>query len=128
MFDRFKTVIQRWSQIAEIESLAERDLADLGMSRDQLISLVRLPQDLPDRVEAMGAQHGLTPLALQRDAPTWVELLSTCGHCAQRGRCAKALAQGGAEARAAREFCPNAAEFRALAQRTMTEPALPRAA
>ena len=53
MFDRIKALTHRWQDLKEIAQLSQRDLDDLGMTRDQVEAFARMPQDVPDRVRAM---------------------------------------------------------------------------
>jgi hypothetical protein len=54
---------------------------------------------------------------LKRDHSQWVELLSVCGHCADRGACGLVLDKGDLSRPADTGFCPNAASFAAMAPR-----------
>lgn len=60
MFNRIKTLIQRWNEVRAVSAFSDRDLADLGLSRAQLEAFVRMPDDVPDRVLAMAATFGLS--------------------------------------------------------------------
>jgi hypothetical protein len=116
MFDRIKALLQRWQEVKEIEALTDRDLDDLGMSRDQIRAFAAMPRDVADRVSAMGAIFGIPAAELRRDHAQWLDLLETCGHCGDRGACAVALAQGDLTHPRDCGFCPNRAAFAALAQ------------
>ncbi len=94
MFDRIKALLTRWHDIKEVEALTDRDLDDLGMSRDQVLAFVQMPQDVADRVTAMGRIFGIPEAALKRDHAQWVDLLSVCGHCSDRGACGLVLDKG----------------------------------
>ena len=41
MFERFKTALQRWRDLTEVSALTDRELDDIGISRDQLEQFVR---------------------------------------------------------------------------------------
>ncbi|MEZ5797948.1 MAG: DUF6455 family protein [Paracoccaceae bacterium] len=114
MFDRIKTLLSRWHEIKEVEALSDRDLADLGLSRDQLRDFIAMPHDVADRVAAMGRIFGLSEATLQRDHAQWVDILSTCGHCADRGACALVLSKGQLSRPADATFCPNHDTFTGL--------------
>ncbi len=117
MFDRIRSLIRRLHEASEVEALTDRDLADLGMTRAQLHDFLRMPQDVAERVTAMGAIFGLPEAALRRDHAQWVELLSVCGHCADRGACARVLQMGDMADPAAIDFCGNRRTFATLSPR-----------
>ena len=113
MFDRIKTLLHRWHDLAEVSALSDRDLDDLGMTRDQVERFVRMPADVPDRVAAMGEIFGISAEELKRDHNTWLDLLQTCGTCHERGACAHVLERGALSRPQDCGFCPNAAAFTA---------------
>lgn len=116
MFDRIKTLIQRLQEAQEVDALTDRDLLDLGVSRDQLVDFLRMPTDVSDRVTAMGAIFGVPEADLKRDHAQWIDLLHVCGHCADRGACAKVLARGTNVDPASIDFCGNREALRARAR------------
>lgn len=115
MFDRLKALLQHRREIASVEAMDARALADLGMSRAQLRDFLDMPRDIEPRVLAMGAVHGLSPATVQHDHGLWLEMLATCGHCADRGACALNLTQGALRRPDDAAFCPNHAALAALA-------------
>lgn len=115
MFDRIKTLLQRRQEIKEINALTDRELDDLGLTRDQAIAFVKMPHDVAERVAAMGRIFGIPEHDLQRDHAQWVALLSTCGHCADRGACALVLEKGELSRPVDAGFCLNHDSFVALA-------------
>jgi hypothetical protein len=115
MLDRIRALIHRLQDVAEINALTDREISDLGMSRDQVLDFLRMPQDITERVTAMAAIFGVPEAALRRDHAQWVELLATCGHCADRGACARVLAKGSAAVGADAPFCGNGPAFAELA-------------
>ncbi|MDZ4087777.1 MAG: DUF6455 family protein [Tabrizicola sp.] len=115
MFARIRALIDRLHDVQEVNSLSDRDLADLGMTRDQVLDFLRMPRDINDRVTAMGAIFGLPETELKRDHGLWVEILSTCGHCADRGACARLLAKGDQAQPTEATFCGNREAFADLA-------------
>lgn len=117
MFDRIRLLIDRLHEVQEVASLTDRDLADLGMSRDQIMAFLRMPRDIGDRVTAMGAIFGLGEGDLKRDHALWVALLDTCGHCSDRAACARLLGSAGPAGPEAAGFCANTGSFRDLAAR-----------
>lgn len=117
MFNRIRTLIQHLHDVTEVNALSDQDLDDLGLSRAQLLDFLRMPHDITERVTAMGAIFGVPEAELKRNHPQWVDLLSTCGHCADRGACAKVLAKGDAATPDEAPFCGNRAVFADLAPR-----------
>jgi hypothetical protein len=115
MFDRIRSLIDRLHEAKEVNALSDRDLDDLGMSRDQLLTFLSMPRDISERVTAMGAIFGVSETELKRDHALWVEILSTCGHCADRSACAKLLAKGNEADASKAAFCGNRGAFADLA-------------
>ena len=111
MFDRIRTLIHRLHEVQEVNALSDRDLADLGRSCDQVLEFLRMPRDIDQRVTAMGAIFGLSDTELKRDHALWVEILSTCGHCADRTACARLLAKGAEAKPGEATFCGNREVF-----------------
>lgn len=116
MFERIRALIAHWQELKEIDAMSDRDLDDLGMSREQVRAFALMPADVPDRVAAMGRIFGLPEAELKRDHAMWIELLETCGHCSDRGACGLALAQGTLTRAADCGFCRNRGNFFALVQ------------
>ena len=115
MFDRIRRLIDRLHEVQEVASLTYRDLADLGMSRDQVLAFLHTPRDIGERVTAMGAIFGLAEAELKRDHALWVALLDTCGHCTDRAACARLPGGAGPAAPAEAGFCANRDTFGDLA-------------
>lgn len=115
MFDRIRSLIDRLHEVQEVNALSDRDLGDLGMSREQVLAFLKMPRDINDRVAAMGRIFGLSEAALKRDHALWVELLDTCGHCADRSSCAQLLAKGVGASPSEATFCGNRHAFTDLA-------------
>lgn len=114
MFNRIRRFFELARDADAVAALSERELADLGVSRDQALNLVSLPPDVPGRVAAMGRIFGLSEQELTRDRVAWRELLETCHHCRALPACRRFLGQrpGGEGARhEAAGFCPNRASF-----------------
>ena len=111
MFQRIKALVDHWHQLNEVESMTDRDLDDLGMTRDQVEAFVRMPPDVPDRVAAMAAIFGLTETQIKADHDAYVDLLQTCGHCRERGACALVLERGDLSRPADAGFCKNKFAF-----------------
>lgn len=115
MFDRIKTLLHRWHDLAEVAALTDHELDDLGMTRDQIERFVRMPADVPDRVRAMAEIFGLSAAEVQRDHDAWVDLLQTCGTCRDRGACGLVLERGELSRPQDCGFCLNAPRFAAAA-------------
>ena len=115
MFDRIKSLIDRWNEVREVSALTDRDLSDLGMSRGQVEAFVRMPHDVPDRVLAMAAIFGLSETEVKANHGEWLELLETCGTCHDRGACKLVLERGELTRPSECAFCLNAHAFDAKA-------------
>jgi uncharacterized protein YjiS (DUF1127 family) len=111
MFTRIRALLQRLHEAQEVNALTDRELDELGVSRAQVLDFLRMPQDTTQRVTAMGAIFGIPEAELKRDHTQWVELVSVCGHCADRNACAKVLAKADAADPAQVDFCGNRAAF-----------------
>ncbi|WP_158569352.1 DUF1127 domain-containing protein [Pseudotabrizicola alkalilacus] len=107
----FRTLFNRQHRRAEVDALTDRDLSDLGLSRDQLRHFAQMPADVPERVVAMGAVFGLSEGALRRHHGTWSELLDVCSTCPDRGACALVLAKAQLANPRDAAFCPNRHNF-----------------
>lgn len=116
MFERIKSLLHRWHDLAEVERLTDRELDDLGVSRHQLRALAALPADVPSRVTAMAGLFGVSEADLRRDHGTWLDLLEGCGQCKDRGACALVLEREGLSRPQDAAFCPNARSFRDLSR------------
>ena len=117
MFDRIRALLQHLHNVQEVNAMTDRDLDDLGMSRDQVLAFLRMPHDVSERVAAMGAIFGIPETVLKRDHAEWVELLTVCGHCADRAACSKVLARADFATPADAGFCGNRRTFANLAPR-----------
>ena len=115
MFDRIKTLVDRWRDLNEVASLTDRDLADLGMTRAQVEAFVQMPQDVPDRVAAMAQIFGLTEDQIKADHHAYTDLLYTCGHCKDRAACRQVLNRGALARPEDANFCGNKTAFEGAA-------------
>lgn len=113
MFERIKALMERWHEIKEISALTDRDLDDLGMTRDQLTRFAHMPKDVANRVTHMAEIFGLSEDDIRRDHAAYVDLLETCGSCADRGACSLVLAKGELASPADCGFCLNRHAFAA---------------
>lgn len=115
MLDRIRALIGRLHDVQEVYALSDRDLADLGMSREQLLGFLRMPSDITQRVTAMAQIFGVPEVGLKRDHAQWVDLLTVCGHCTDRAACGRVLAKGAAAQPSEAPFCANRGSFTDLA-------------
>ena len=115
MFERIKTLMTRWQDAKEIDALSERDLDDLGMTRDQVLAFSRMPADIADRVTHMAAIFGLSDADLHRNQQDYRDILSTCSTCRDRAKCSHLLGRGADALAAEATFCLNADVFEAHA-------------
>ena len=113
MFDRIKALKHRWQDLKQIAQLDQRDLDDLGMTRDQIQAFVRMPQDVPDRVVAMAQIFGLTEAQVRADHDRYHEFLHARGQCKDRKNCGKVLERGALAQPSDAEFCLNKSSFTA---------------
>lgn len=114
MFDRIRTLLHRLSEVKEVNALSDRDLSDLGLSRDQVMQFLHMPADITERATAMGAIFGVPEADLKRDHAQWIDLLTTCGQCADRKACS-ALLDSDQPQPADCGFCGNRRSFADLA-------------
>lgn len=113
MIERLRSIAKRHRDLRELSGLSDRDLADLGVSRDQARALAALPDDVPGRVAAMGRVFGVDEAVLHANRDGWNEMLETCAHCGALPACRRLMAENHKSATAAAGFCPNAPEFAA---------------
>jgi uncharacterized protein YjiS (DUF1127 family) len=81
MRDRLLALFARWRALQEIEAMSDRDLADLGMTRDQILDFASAPADTEQRMAAMARIFGLSMDELRREYATYLDMVQTCGHC-----------------------------------------------
>ncbi|MEY4981746.1 MAG: hypothetical protein RIR62_12 [Pseudomonadota bacterium] len=115
MIERVRDFLLKWRERTEIDALTDRDLRDLGLSRDQVRTIARMPADSAARMAAMARLFGITAAALTRDHALYHELLCACGSCKDRAACALVLDKGDLARPSDCAFCPNAQSFAALA-------------
>ena len=117
MFERIRALMDRLHEVQEVAALSDRELDDLGMTREQILGFLKMPQDIAERVTAMGRIFGIPEVELKRDHAQWVDLLTVCGHCADRAACSHVLAKGLMAKPSEATFCGNRAIFGDLAAR-----------
>lgn len=116
MRERIQAIFDYWRQQRELAKLDERELGDLGLSRDQLHLLANAPATLPDRVAAMARVFGLTEAEIKREYGTYLELLTACATCGATRHCHEALAHAETLHPADCGFCPNKPVYDAMSQ------------
>lgn len=116
ILDRLKHMIHVRRDLAELAQLSDHDLADLGVNRAEAVDMIRMPPDTPRRMALMAALFGVTETRLHQDPAAYVDMLRGCGHCADRGACARVLSK--AELRGPQDaaFCPNSPAFVEMAK------------
>lgn len=108
MFAKITAMFERWEQRREIEDLSDREVADMGLSRDDLMDFMHIPPDSAERLAAMAALLGMSPAMLHASYGEYLERLYDCGHCRDRKVCAGVLAQGQAVTPGDVPYCRNA--------------------
>lgn len=105
----------RRRQAAEIQTMDRRELADIGLGREELLGFLRFPRDLNDRMRRMAAVFGADFARVERVRGLYTEAAHACGTCVQRDACARELwAEAGTSPERC-SFCPNAATYARLA-------------
>ncbi len=113
MLQAIRALIHRRREEKAVEALSDRDLADLGMSRAQVLHFLHMPADTPERLLAMARIFGLTEGEVKRDHGEWLDLVESCAACQDRAACALLLAKGTLANPRDAEFCPNRESFEA---------------
>lgn len=96
----------------ELHRLKDEDLADIGISRDQIAAAARA-QDAPQLLRRMLERLDITDRALARHPGLRAELARVCMTCEARGECRRWFGRGQSED-SYRDFCPNESELTAL--------------
>lgn len=116
MLEGFRNFLRHLREMREADALTDRELADLGLSRDQLHFFLNLRPDVPERVAAMARIFGVDEADLRAIHGEYLDILGTCGTCADRGACGVALAEGSLKGPEDCTFCPNWDIFNAKAR------------
>lgn len=101
-------MLARWQAEREVDALSARDLTELGLSRPEAHTLARTPPEVTGRVARMASVFGLTTADIQRDLPTYRELVAACATCSHVGECRDRLQDAAQLSPDDVEFCPNA--------------------
>jgi len=103
--------LRTWSRQEALESeltaLADDDLADLGITRDQIPALAR-SQEAPDLLQRMLKRLGAPEQLLAKYPSLHSQLGHECAICFSRAACKRWLRRG-RPADGYKHFCPNAA-------------------
>lgn len=114
MLGQLSHILHRWAALSVTGGPSDRDLAELGLSREQAHRLAHLPRTVPERMTAMAAIFGLSKADLEANRNDWIALAETCADCRHRGECRSTLAMGAAATPADTGFCPNAGHYAEL--------------
>jgi len=109
-------VVETWCRQAALEKqlqrLTDSDLADIGISRDQIAEVARA-QEAPELLQRMLQRLEIADGVLSRHPGLRDELARTCRTCGARDHCRRWLKQEQAD-ESYRDFCPNESELAAL--------------
>ena len=92
MFAKLKELMTRQKLVSRAQDMSARDLADLGVSREQLIGLVKLPEAVPARMAQMATVFDADLNTLQRSRDTFLQAVEACHHCNEARTCRETLA------------------------------------
>lgn len=98
---------KHYREMTEVAALDGRALSDMGVSRDQALTLAAMPRAVIDRVQTMGHVFGHNAADLTRDRAEWVQLVETCAQCRNVPQCRGFLRQDGHPSPNGAGFCPN---------------------
>lgn len=115
VFERLRMMFDLWRDQREIDALSDREVEDLGLTRDQLRAFARVPMDVPERLVAMAAIFGLTEADVKRNYADYLELLEVCAQCGARRECAETLDHFTTAKPASCGFCPNSTSYERMA-------------
>jgi uncharacterized protein YjiS (DUF1127 family) len=104
-----KTWRRREALQHELQHLSDLDLADIGITREQ-IPVVARSQDAPLLMRRMMARLGIPEKALSKDPALRQRLVRECTTCYSRNHCRRWL-RGGQRTEEYNQFCPNAPDF-----------------
>ncbi len=114
MMERILRLIRLSRDRHDIDAMSDAELADLGVSRAEALSLAALPDEVPARVTAMARIFGVAEAALLADRGLWHEVLNRCQHCDDLAACHRFMAREAPADKDDVSFCPNRATFEAL--------------
>ena len=119
LIETFGDWLQHRREMSELQSFDPGELGriaqELGVSSDDLQTLVRQGPHSADELPKMLAALGIDSAALERAQPlVFHDMQRVCAGCGQKARCQHDLAAGGS-ARHYEEYCANAPTIDALA-------------
>lgn len=98
-----------------LEALGEGAAADLGLTPADLREAAGHRGDVPERMQRMAALFGAGPALAGVGRHQMLDMARACTCCTGRAECAHLLYGPAAASAADAGFCPNAADYRALA-------------
>jgi uncharacterized protein YjiS (DUF1127 family) len=113
LHDRIQSWRDRREREREIARLTPQDIADLGLSRQDVLALARMPAEQVARMEEMARLHGVDPESLDAHRDLRIAVALTCAQCGENSRCRRAIEDGLLAEEAG--FCPNHETYRTLA-------------
>lgn len=115
MFERIKKWQAQTREFAKINRMSDVDLHDMGVSRNELQSIVGIGAEVDTRQMAMAHRHGLDSFDLRRHPQDLIASNQACAKCGHVGECASYLASD-APAVDSATFCPNYELYQQLAK------------
>ncbi|MCL7466149.1 DUF6455 family protein [Phaeovulum sp. NW3] len=115
MFERIKKWQEKTRDLAEIRMISDVDLNDMGVSRNELRSIVGFGAEVDTRQMAMAERHGLDSYCLRRHPQDLIASNKACAECGHVEECASYLASD-VPAEASARFCPNYELYQQLAE------------
>ncbi len=106
-------VLQCRRAVREVDALSERDLNELGLSRDEVRAFARTSPEVTARVARMASVFGLEAADIQRDIPGYRDLVASCATCGRAGECRDRLQDAAHLTPDDVDFCPNAPAYAA---------------
>ena len=111
MLAELQRIFRRHRDLDAVAALTDRELADIGLSREQALHLAALPKDVPERVIAMARIFGVPEDELQRNRAEWMDMLQVCDTCQHLPACQHLLFLEEFAMPESAGFCPNKPVF-----------------
>jgi uncharacterized protein YjiS (DUF1127 family) len=102
----------------ELARMNDREIADLGLTRNELHALTRPGNCSARLLKGMTERLGVTAAMLAREPELRRDIQRACTTCDAQGKCRRWLRRPGS-ADAYRRFCPNAGTFALLKSRQL---------
>ena len=108
----------KWAKVSRIDELTPDEIAaladDIGVSNDELVRLVHLPDGTAGLLERRLRSLGLDEEQIVRVSPAFLgELQRTCASCPEKQRCAEDFAED-ENPTGWESYCANAGTLRTL--------------